>query len=153
GAYRAIKRREQQRDELKDSLREMESRIYEGRPILVLEVSGYTSGGNRVWGFLLRNTGQRAARYVKMETQESAQAKYRLHFIEIPALVTSCPVQFWVEENGDSDLIPVEGDSVMLRNFIADETNQADPGARTALRWWDIRIKFRDTDETVREEI
>jgi hypothetical protein len=63
------------------------------------------------------------------------------------------PVIQWVTEGKLPELIPVAGDQAMLRKFLNDNGKPDDPVDNVALHWWDILIKFRDTDESVKEEI
>jgi hypothetical protein len=117
---------------------ESNAKMYDGRPLFVLEV--LRSG--RQWDFRLRNCGDRTARYVKLNSIPSRgeKSKYVLHFQEIPAMPkgSEAPLFFWVSELFSTDTFP-------LSKFL----NEHSPDA--ALIWWDIRVKFRDVNEAVED--
>jgi hypothetical protein len=136
-------------------VREADQRLYDGRPLFVLEVGAQKAGGIKEWYFSLRNVGGRPARYIRLEAQFSGQGRYNLHFVEVLALPSneSAPMSYWVTDRATPELIPVRDDQSMLRKFVSDNVVSEDPFNNVALTWWDIKIQFRDTDESVKEEI
>jgi hypothetical protein len=132
--------------------KEIETRLYDTRPVFVLDIRFRQ---HRTWEFVLRNVGGRTARFVKLEQQISGQARFMLNFREILALppTESSPVNFWVTDSSVRELLPILNDSRMLAEFVADNPSSDDPAKNTALTWWDIPIRFRDTDESVQVEL
>jgi hypothetical protein len=98
--------------------------------------------------FRICNNGERAARWVKPQSVKSNQGTYVLHFEEIAAL---SPGQFTTISYSVNNSVAL--DQGMLWSFFHDNEVRDDPGEGAALVWWDIKIRFRDTDESVKEEI
>jgi len=91
-----------------------------------------------------------------MESQPSLQKAYNLRFGEILALPANveASLSYWVTDSLFHQIIPVEGErQSMLEKFLNDNPVHDDPIMNPALVWWDIAIKFRDTDESVKEEL
>ncbi|MGB0040887.1 MAG: hypothetical protein WCC32_13695 [Terriglobales bacterium] len=130
-------------------LEDVEKQIYDGRPIFVLDVSTRLTQKGKIWSLDLRNIGARPARYVVMEPQSSQQGRYHLRFGQILALSPNAeePMPYAVTDDKFCDL--TDGSAIL--KFLYDNEVHDDPLLNAALTWWDIDIKFRDTDESVKD--
>lgn len=126
-------------------VRDVEKKIYDGRPIFVLEIRRQS---NENWIFYLKNCGQRTARYIKLQTVRSNQKKYRLNFTEISA---SGPGEefstyYYVDDSPVQNL-------QMLHKFLNDNEVHKDPLYNAAFEWFDVPIEFRDMDESICQQL
>lgn len=124
---------------------EAEAKIYDGRPLFVLNVSRMGTH----WLLNLKNVGARSARYIVMESKTSNQGNYHLRFGQILALPPNEQehMPYAVMDKSFND---VKDPSAMLK-FLCDNEMHANPLEDAVLTWWDIGIKFRDTDESVKD--
>ncbi|HEY6248465.1 MAG TPA: hypothetical protein VI685_00815 [Candidatus Angelobacter sp.] len=129
--------------ELEAKYKELESRIYDGAPKLVLKAYYIADPSKqpKQWAIHVENCGQRAARFIRLRPEQSYSGKFTLHFSQLPTLRPDSEqaITFWVTEGFESE--------VPLVSFLNDHSPDA------ALIWWDIRITFRDMDESTTEEI
>jgi cell division protein FtsB len=144
-----------EKTELERQKAEAEKRIYDGRPLFVLEVSALLTSKGKTWMLGLKNVGTRPARYVNMETQASFQKQYHMQFAQILALPSnqSEELRFVILGDHFQEIHPKGGADNVLMKFLNDIERHDDPLNDAALIWWDIPIKFRDTDESVKEEL
>lgn len=125
---------------------ELEKRIYDGRPLFIL--TAYRVGEKKVlpakneWSFRVKNCGSRPARWVRLEQIPSYKDNFNLSFGTIPVLPPGGEEHLGYEVNPKRSL-----DSCQLYEFLDDH------GPDYALGWWDVTIKFRDTDDHVGEEL
>lgn len=123
-------------------------KLYDGRPLMALEVIPCGISAHQVRPKInLRNIGARPARLAKPQTVTSYQDKYELHFDEIDSVASTetVAIGYWVTSHQECQHT--------LWDFLRDVKDTDDPLQKAALIWWDIRIKYRDTDESVREEL
>ena len=131
---------------------ESEQRIYDGRPILMLEVLGQPSVENggvdhpgqqfKPPAFGLYNCGARTARFVRVEPITSRLGNYTMHFQDLPFLEPGqhLPIAFRVNESRWSD-----GGIAWL--FLTDNPIEA------AVVWYDTGVRFRDAGEAPMKDI
>lgn len=130
---------------------EIEAKLYDGRPVFVLETRRFSKTG---WSFYLTNCGHRTARYVQLGTQKSRAEKYELHFLEVPVLEAqkeATLVSWWVSESRS-----LEGtvlDAALLFKFLNDVRTYEDPLERAVFIWFDVPITFRDMNEVPGEAV
>jgi hypothetical protein len=107
----------------------------------------------------LKNVGVRPARYVNMEPQPSFQKNFHLQFGQILAILPNGfeGVPYSVTDRAFQEIQEIAPakriEQPLLLQFLRDVEKHDDPLQNAALIWWDIPIKFRDTDESVKEEI
>jgi len=113
--------------------------MYDGRPVFVMEVLS-TLNADSPWSFRLKNCGERTARFVNLNSviSQGESPKYRLNFQQILAISANAEehLYFWVSDISLSKSLP-------LKLFLDEHASDA------ALIWWDIEIKFRDTNEVI----
>jgi hypothetical protein len=132
-----------------NSLRlDAEKRIYDGRPVFVLEIRMNAMGW---WTFYLRNCGNRTARYVRLQSLESGAKNYTLHFAEITVLEPNSESAMRIGVNDSWD--PNYEVQEMLLKFLRDNPAADDPLQETVITAFDAPIKFRDMDESAREAV
>ncbi len=90
----------------------------------------------------IQNCGGRAARWVTVASAKPDQGKYRLTFARVAVLEPkdSSPLSIEVSEAKG-------GDPATLDDFLADTARD------TYVTWYDIEISFRDTDDSMKEDI
>lgn len=122
---------------------EAEARIYDGRPILVLEV-GQPSQDGEPWTFKLRNAGQRAPRFIRIRSARSQLGNHVLHFgmvQTINSVLGEC-VPHWVDEYSSYE-------PKLLLDFFHDvDKHEEDPWRRPVLSAYDIEVAFWDSNNT-----
>lgn len=136
-------------EEERAALQVIEKKLYDGRPIFVLELN-YLSG----WSFHLQNCGSRPARYVELATQTSKAGRYDLHFYEVSVLEPNKPpvaVNWVVTES--RKLVGLHPSQKALNDFLNDVPQVENPFERAVFIWFDVTIKYRDTDESVNQAI
>jgi hypothetical protein len=141
--------REQERKAAEsDRLRlQAENKIYDGRPIFVLEIRSRNAMG--WWTFHLRNCGLRTARYVRLQSVKSQAGNYHLHFGEISVLEPNKESAVRIGVNNSWELNQQD----MLLKFLLDNPKADDPLQRIVFAWFDVEIKFRDMDESVGDAV
>jgi len=146
-------------EETQKELEDAQSRIYDGRPLLVLDTLGTPRWDDEASGeytFCISNKGRRSARWVQPESITSKGGRYRLHFESTAGIGQNerpC-IGHWVEDIRAPELIATTLDKHMLREFIYDGYDpNADIFEKLALVRWEVVIKFRDTDESVKSDI
>jgi hypothetical protein len=149
GSYRYTLGIERARDEeLADSkanLKETQTRLYEGHPILVLELArtaGALAMGPSSYTLYLRNCGNRPARWVNVAITSSSNGNYYLSFGRIAVVEPKATERllYTVHKKGESTA------SASLESFLGDASEEA------YVTWYDLKIAFRDTDESERTE-
>jgi hypothetical protein len=134
-----------------DRAEEAKAKLYDGRPIIVLEVliqplplrpNPMPGERYRAPEFSLRNVGQRTARFVKIEPITSRLNNYTMHFEELVALEPGShrDIGFTVNDSRWSD-------GEMAWKFLTDNPLEA------ALVSYDTPIRFRDAGESVMEDV
>lgn len=122
-----------------------EKRIYDGRPLFVLNVIRQPSWASgkpmHEQIFELTNCGGRPARFIRVEEQKSKLDYSTMRFSQILSLSAgeTKPLGYAIDQHGDH-----QG---MLFEFLSDNSSDS------ALVWWDIGIVFRDTDESEQREV
>ena len=115
-----------------------ERRLHDGRPVFVLEVVGTLPlRSNPRWRFLLTNCGARTARYVRLSRIRSQVGAYEISFSEIPALQAGPPATLGYEV-----IDRRKNELATLWDFASDNTGGT-------YLWYDVRIEYRDMDESV----
>lgn len=117
---------------------------YDGRPIFILKVYLTVDPGKpalRQWRLGLENCGTRVARFLLLQPKRSYTDKFMLWFGQIPVVKSGDEehLGYWVTQGYN--------EKATLADFLGDHSADA------ALIWWDIKINFRDMDETAAEEL
>lgn len=124
---------------------EAERRIYDGRPLIVLRVAaiaGTRERGKPEYVLYVQNCGHRAARWVTIEEARSKCENYRLEFSRVPVVEPGKEVTLACEVS----TIGYPSEPATVDEFGTDN------GEDTYVVWYDIQIKFRDTDESMQED-
>jgi hypothetical protein len=122
-----------------------ERKIYDTRPIFVLEANGTQSlNENSDWRFFLSNHGGRLARYVQLSTMRSEVGAYEISFMQIPALPSGQPavmISYTIYDRRANDARNLHP---TLRDFALDNAGET---GNSYFRY-KTRIKYQDTDES-----
>ena len=125
-------------------------KVYDGRPIIVLEILGQPSASKTnplpeskydapVFG--LHNCGNRTARFVNIEPLKSILGDHSIHFQSLVSLEPGqhCPISFAVDDTRRAD-------AELTWKFLHDNPLES------ALVWYDTKINFRDAGESAMAE-
>ncbi len=114
----------------------------------VLEATGTQplSSVNSDWKFLLTNCGECAARYVRIDPIRSEIGTYDIFFSEIPVLQPGQPTVLNLQVH-DRRHNQLRKSNPTLWDFGID--NAGERG--TSYFWYNIHIKYRDTDDSERD--
>lgn len=144
GSYRHVLKTENAHKETitisETKRKEAEERLYEGHPILVLEVgrvAGVYAMAPPEYVLYLKNCGERPARWINVDAVKSSGEHYRLTFGRISVIEP---------KQTESLSFAVEACNTLnkasLENFLSDAP------ADTYCTWYDLDVYFRDTDES-----
>ena len=144
-----------------EARKQAESRMYDGRPLLVLRVAEIAGSrespginydksprppveNKKLPKFVIdiQNCGNRTARWITVGSTLSSQGNYRLTFGRITVLESksSSPLSFEISKVAG-------GHRAELDDFLADTPNE------TYVVWYDVEILFRDTDESTKSDV
>jgi hypothetical protein len=148
GSYRFVARIELASSEAlsksEKARRDAESRRYDGRPILVLQVAAVAPTylmGPPQHVFYLKNCGNRPARWVNIPAVQSTGRNFRLSFARTPII-----------EPQAAETLAFEVSKIDTSAGAALESFLADTPDGIYVTWYDMKIEFRDTDESMRSE-
>jgi hypothetical protein len=122
-----------------------ERKLYDGRPIFVLEVAGSQPlDGNSDWRFFLTNCGNRIARYVKLGLIKSEIGAYVISFKEVPVIKAGekVAVEYEVISRRSDDRHKDRRPS--LWDFALD--NAGERGS--TYLWYDMPVGYKDVDDS-----
>ena len=108
----------------------------------VAVIAGSREKGKPEYVFYIQNCGQRTARWVTLEHAESGLKKYRLTFNLVSVVEPGKETHLGYE----ICTIGYPSSAATINEFLTDNQDN------TYVVWYDIQIKFRDTDESMQED-